>query len=146
MPRPIPEGIRITQVGLWYVLFTVLAAVAATNTGNNALYMVVAAMLGLLVVSGISSRHNLRRLEVAIDAPPEVFANRPAQLGFLLRNRSRLLPRWLVLFAVSRSSPPHLVPFLPRRGASRGRLEMLFPRRGLHRFDAAHVWSLWSWR
>jgi uncharacterized protein (DUF58 family) len=140
--RPTPEGIRITQVGLWYVLFTVVAAVAATNTGNNALYMVVAAMLGLLVVSGLTSRHNLRRLEVAVETPAEVFANRPAQLGFLLRNRSRLLPRWLLLFAVSRSSAPRLVPFLPRRGTSRGKLEMLFPRRGVHRFEGAHLSSL----
>ena len=48
--RPVPEGIRITKVGLWYVLFTVIVGVAATNTGNNALYLVLAVMLALLVV------------------------------------------------------------------------------------------------
>src|SRR5687767_9120055 len=44
----VPEGIRITKVGLWYVLLTVLVGAAATNTGNNALYLVLAAMLALL--------------------------------------------------------------------------------------------------
>jgi hypothetical protein len=43
--RPTPEGIRITKVGLWFVLFTVIVGVAATNTGNNALYLVLSTML-----------------------------------------------------------------------------------------------------
>src|SRR5258705_12520069 len=71
--RPVPEGIRITKVGLWYILLTVLVAVAATNTGNNALYLVLAAMLGLLIVSGVVSRTNLRALAIGLEAPGELF-------------------------------------------------------------------------
>ena len=88
--RSSPEGIRITKVGLWYVLFALVVAIAATNTGNNALYMVLAVMFGVLVVSGVTSRENVRGLEVTVEPPGEVFANRPFSLGFQLRNRSRL--------------------------------------------------------
>ncbi len=137
-----PEGIRITKVGLWYVLFAVVVAIAASNTGNNALYMVLAVMLALLIVSGVVSRGNVRRLAVELDPPGELYARRPARLGFSLENRGRFLPRWCLLFSVSRSGTPRLVPHLPRRGAATGDLELILPRRGRHALPHAHVASL----
>lgn len=150
--RPFPENIRITKVGLWYVLLTLVVALAATNTANNALYMVLASMLSVLVVSGVLSRLNLRRLAVAVERPAEVFANRPFSLEVEVRNRSRVLPRWLLLLhagvqdehgqVVAGSALPLLVPYLPRRGSSRGRLEMMIGRRGRHRIARAHLTSI----
>ena len=140
--RPVPEGIRITKVGLWYVLFTVIVSIAATNTGNNALYMVLALMLGVLVASGLLSRQNVRGLEVVLEAPGEIYANRPFHLHFRLRNRGGGLPRWLLLFSVSRKGRPLLVPYLPRRGHGVGDAELILPRRGRISLDAVHVSSL----
>jgi uncharacterized protein (DUF58 family) len=142
MRRAVPEGIRITKVGLWFVLLTLVVAIAATNTGNNALYMVLAVMLGALVVSGIASRENVRRLNVELEAPDEIFANRAFTVSFTLKSRSRFLPRWFLLFSVARSGQPLLVPFLPRRGRSVGKIEMLLPTRGRHSYPYAHVSSL----
>jgi uncharacterized protein (DUF58 family) len=142
MRRSVPEGIRITKVGLWFVLLTLVVAIAATNTGNNALYMVLAMMLGALVVSGVASRDNVRGLDVELTAPDEIFANRPFSLPFVLKSRSRLLPRWFLLFSVARSAQPLLVPYLPRRGRSVGQVEMMIPGRGRHSFPYAHVSSL----
>src|ERR1700730_12090254 len=140
--RAVPEGIRITTVGLWYVLLTVLVGGAATNTGNNALYTVLAMMFSVLVLSGLLSRDNVRSLAIVLEPPAEIFANRPFAMGFTLHNRSRLWPRWFLLFSLSRSAQPLLVPYLPRRGRSSGRIEVLVPARGLHPFAAAHVSSL----
>jgi uncharacterized protein (DUF58 family) len=140
--RPVPEGIRITTVGLWFVLLSILVAIAATNTGNNALYTVLAAMFAILIVSGFLSRENVRGLEVELESPGEVFANRPFSLGFVLKSRARVFPRWFLLFTVSRSAQPLLVPHLPRRGRSVGHLEMLIAARGHHRLPYAHVSSL----
>ena len=137
-----PEGIRITTVGLWYVLLAVLVAIAATNTGNNSLYMVMAIMLSLLILSGVLSRENVRGLEIELQPPGEVFANRPFSLGFTLRSRGRLAPRWFLLFTVSRTAQPMLVPFLPRLGRSVGTIDMMIGSRGQHRFPHAHVSSL----
>jgi uncharacterized protein (DUF58 family) len=140
--RAVPEGIRITTVGLWYVLFTVLVAIAATNTGNNALYMVLALMFAVLILSGIASRQNVRGLAAQIDPPGEVFANRPFGLGFTLKSRALVFPRWFLLFTLSRSGQPLLIPYLPRRGKSVGQLEMMVGTRGFHRFPHVHVSSL----
>jgi uncharacterized protein (DUF58 family) len=140
--RSTPEGIRITTVGLWFVLLTVLVAIAATNTGNNALYAVLALMFAVLIVSGVISRHNVRGLAVELAAPEEVFANRPFPVAFRLRNGGRLLGRWFLLVSVDRASRPLLIPFLPRRGKSAGQIDTLVPRRGVHRFPFVHLSSL----
>ncbi|HXO22531.1 MAG TPA: DUF58 domain-containing protein, partial [Thermoanaerobaculia bacterium] len=137
-----PEGIRITKVGLWYVLLTVIVAIAATNTGNNALYMVLAVMFATLIVSGLVSRENVRALSVELLPPEEIFANRPLALPFTLHNRGRLLPRWFLLFAVAKTAQPLLIPHLPRRGKSVGQIETMIPVRGRHTFPFAHVSSL----
>lgn len=140
--RPVPEGIRITTVGLWFVLLSILVAIAATNTGNNSLYTVLSAMFSVLIVSGFLSRENVRGLEAALDTPGEVFANRPFSLGFTLTSRARVFPRWFLLFTVSREAQPLLVPHLPRRGRSVGQIEMMIRSRGLHQIPSAHVSSL----
>ncbi|HEX6898131.1 MAG TPA: DUF58 domain-containing protein [Thermoanaerobaculia bacterium] len=140
--RAVPEGIRITTVGLWYVLFTVIVAIAATNTGNNALYMVLALMFAVLIFSGLVSRENVRRLEAELDPPGEVFANRPFAVGFTLRSRALIFPRWFLLFTLSRQAQPLLIPYLPRRGKSVGQVEMMVGSRGHHRFPHVHVSSL----
>lgn len=140
--QAVPEGIRITKVGLWYVLFSVVVAVAATNTGNNALYLVLALMLGLLVSSGILSRQNVRGLVSEVEAPGEVYAQRPFTLRVRMANRGWLLPRWFLLVAVSSSGSPWFLPYLSRRGEETAHLETLLARRGEQRIRFVHVTSL----
>jgi uncharacterized protein (DUF58 family) len=140
--RGAPESIRITRVGLWFVFLTVIVGVAATNTGNNALYLVMSAMLALLVVSGVVSRWNLQRLEVAIEPPGDLFARRPTLIGFTVRNAGRFLPRWLLLVGLSREGPWRLLAHLDPGRVASGAIEMLFPRRGRQRIGFAHFVSL----
>src|SRR5258708_38624282 len=45
----------VTRVGVVYVLVTLVIGIAALNTGNNLLYIVVAAMLAAILVSGVVS-------------------------------------------------------------------------------------------
>ncbi len=140
--RGIPEGIRITKVGLWFVLLTVVVAAAATNTGNNALYLVLACMLAMLVVSGVVSRLNLQRLAVRVDFPGDIFARRPFSLPFTISNLGRRWSRWLLLFSVTIQGPARLVPHLPAGKSAHGNLELLLPRRGRHHLGVAHFSSL----
>lgn len=138
----VPERIRPTKVGLWYVLCAVLVGVAATNTGNNALYIVLALMLAILVVTGTVSRVNLRRLRCELEAPEAIYAKRPFHLRLTARNGGRWLPRWLLVFSVSDQAQPLLVPYLPRYGRSKGFMEVILPTRGRHRFRWVHVGSI----
>lgn len=86
----------VTRAGIIYVLVTVVIAIAALNTGNNLLYIVVAAMLAAILVSGVASAWVLRYLELDIHLPEHVFAGRPVFGRILLRNPRRFLPSFSV--------------------------------------------------
>ena len=78
---------EVTRAGVIYVLVTLVIGIAALNTGNNLLYIVVAAMLAAILVSGIVSAVVLRCLELEVRLPDHVFAGR-AVMG---RSSSQLL-------------------------------------------------------
>lgn len=81
--------IRITNFGLGFILLCLVVAIAATNTGNNGLYVVLAAMLSAMVVSGIVSRRNVRGVSCEIEPIGEVTATRPVPLRVRLTNGMR---------------------------------------------------------
>ena len=87
---------EVTRAGLIYILITVVIAIAAINTGNNLLYVVVAALLSAIVVSGVASALVLRNLELDVHLPEHVFAGRPMLARLLLRNTSGWMPSFSV--------------------------------------------------
>jgi uncharacterized protein (DUF58 family) len=86
----------VTRAGLIYILITVVIGIAAINTGNNLLYVVVAALLSAILVSGIASALVLRSLTLDVHLPEHVFAGRPMLARLLLRNASSWLPSFSV--------------------------------------------------
>ena len=59
----------VTRAGIVYALVTLVIGIAALNTGNNLLYIVVAAMLAAILVSGVVSAWVLRWLELDVRLP-----------------------------------------------------------------------------
>jgi uncharacterized protein (DUF58 family) len=86
----------VTRVGMIYILITVVIGIAAINTGNNLLYVVVAALLSAILVSGIASALVLRSLTLDVHLPEHVFAGRPMLARLLLGNTSSWLPSFSV--------------------------------------------------
>src|SRR4051794_8022813 len=87
----------VTREGGAYLVLTLLIAVAALNTGNNLLFLVVSAMLGAVLVSGIASAVVLMGMEVDLELPQHVFAQQQYTAVVLVRNRRR----WVPAFSVS---------------------------------------------
>jgi uncharacterized protein (DUF58 family) len=92
----------VTPAGVIYVLVTLVIGIAALNTGNNLLYIVVAAMLAAILVSGIVSAWVLRWLELDVRLPEHVFAGRPVLGQISLRNPRRLLPSFSIRVVTTR--------------------------------------------
>lgn len=90
---------QVTAVGIGYVVCVVLLAIAALNTGNNLLYIIVAAMLAAILVSGIASALDLRDLELDVRVPEHVFAQRSMLGRILLRNPRHWLPAFSIQVA-----------------------------------------------
>jgi uncharacterized protein (DUF58 family) len=86
----------LTRVGIIYVVVVLLIGIAALNTGNNLLYIIVAAMLAAILVSGVASALVLRDLELDIRLPEHVFAGRQTAGRIVLRNPRRWLPSFSV--------------------------------------------------
>ncbi len=141
--KSVPEGIRITKVGLWYILLAVLVALPAANTGNNALYMVEACLLSLLVVSGVTSRQNLRRVAIELASPGEVYAGQPFNLRYTVYHSGWLWARRLLLIAGVGEGKPDLVAYLPGREKREGFLELTAKRRGVLRIPYLHLSSIY---
>ncbi len=152
--RPGYDGLRVTKVGLWFLSLLVIVVLAATNTGNNGLYLVLAMMAGTVVVSHVLAGVNVRGLDVGLAEQGEIFANRLTHLSVKIANRSRWLPRWMLVLAIDpediepplethrRRSAPLLVPHLAAAGDTRGQIEVMLRRRGRRRIRRAHVTSL----
>lgn len=92
----------VTRAGIVYVLVTLVIGIAALNTGNNLLYIVVAAMLAAIMVSGYVSALVLRCLELDIHLPEHVFAGRPVLGRIVLRNPRRVLPSFSIRVVTTR--------------------------------------------
>jgi uncharacterized protein (DUF58 family) len=86
----------VTRSGMIYILTSVVIGIAAINTGNNLLYVVVAALLSAILVSGVASALVLRGLTLDVHLPEHVFAKRPMLARLLLRNTSGWLPSFSI--------------------------------------------------
>ena len=132
--------VRVTNLGLGFVLTTLVVAVGATNTGNNGLYILLSLLLGVLAVSGVVSRRNVEEIAVSLDGPAEVFAGEPAPFRVVLRNLGER-PKSALLVKVSGKAAPILFPSLPPRGEAERGVDLVFPRRGRHRVESILLFS-----
>jgi uncharacterized protein (DUF58 family) len=82
----------VTRGGIAYFVLAILIGIAALNTGNNLLYIVLSAMLAAIIVSGFASAAVLNELELELRLPEHVFAGRRVSGRILLRNRRKRLP------------------------------------------------------
>jgi uncharacterized protein (DUF58 family) len=77
---------EVTRAGAFYAIIVLLIAIAALNTGNNLLYIVVAAMLAAIAVSGVASALCLRGLELELKIPDHIFALTEIKATVCVRN------------------------------------------------------------
>ena len=127
----------------WWCLFVVIGlGVAAINTGNNLLYLLVSLLLSLIVVSGVLSEQSMRGLRLDADTPDEIYAGSSALFGAVLVNSKR----WLTSYSITvETLSPHARPrvlYLPRVGAGTERLvtwEETLATRGRHRLSGIRI-------
>jgi uncharacterized protein (DUF58 family) len=132
--------VRLTKVGTTYILGTVILAISAINTGNNAIYIAVTLMLGCLLLSGMASKGGLKHLSIEIEGLDNVWAGRPADGTLRVRNDSRIWNVRDVVLVSEAFVAPAFVAIVPRRSEVTVKGAFLFPRRGL-----AHVSAIDSY-
>lgn len=136
---------RLTRDGIIYLAAVFILILAAVNTGNNLLFLILACLLGGILISGVLSRAVLAGIELKFDMPEHIFAEQPVLAEIELRNEKQAWPSFSLLVvgqAKRKKNPaeiltrPVFFPYIPHMSASRQKVELRFPRRGVYRQDA----------
>jgi uncharacterized protein (DUF58 family) len=143
---------KLTREGIVYIVGIFVVALAALNTGNNLLFMVLACLLAGVLISGLLSRLVLGGIDVRLELPEHVFAQRTTMAVAELHNAKQMTPSFSVSL-VSDDEPktksqaptaparqildrPVYFPYIPHQATARQNVELTFPRRGIYHQDA----------
>ncbi len=148
---------KFTRTGVIYVAGVMVLALAALNTGNNLLFIVLACLLAGILISGVASRTVLSGVDVHLSLPEHIFAGQPVMALAELRNHKFWLPSFSLSIVgeqpAKRKQPrgkkeqnaaapaailtrPVFFPYVPRAQSCEQSVEMSFPRRGVYKQEA----------
>ncbi len=131
--------IKITKAGWIYIALTIFLGVAAINTGNNLLYLIVSAMLSFMGVSGYFGRKNMVNIDISVHYPAEVFQNVPFNIKLKVENSKKYLPSFLL--KVNVAGEEEIVPYVKPGGSYEISIPTVAKERGYFYIDKAVVSS-----
>jgi uncharacterized protein (DUF58 family) len=123
-----------------YIALTLLLGFAAVNTGNNLIYLLVSALLGFMVVSGILGRGNLRHLHLDLLFPDEIYAGIPTLITLRLTNGRRRSHAFLLRVLILDQAP--LFVAISRRESATTTIEVTFQERGVRNLTGIRLSSI----
>jgi uncharacterized protein (DUF58 family) len=139
---------KITREGYFYIGGIILISLAALNTGNNLLFLILASLIAIILMSGILSSITLSGVAMRLQLPEHIFAGQPIRASLELQNEKMTLPSFSlrVEAVTAKNSPPAALletpgyfPYLPKRGRAQQTVPITFPARGVYRQDAFRI-------
>lgn len=103
--RP-PRRLKVTREGRYFLGITFGVGLAAINTGNNLLYLLLGVLLALILVSGIMSEIALRGLTVRRRLPTRAQVGRPHLVEIEVHNKKKKLPSYAIEVEDIRAAQP----------------------------------------
>jgi len=95
----------VTREGLVYLLVIAAVVIAALNTGNNLLFIILASLLAGVLVSGIASQAVLADLDLDFALPEHIFASRPVSARLQVYNGKWMFPSFSVTISGAPAEP-----------------------------------------
>jgi uncharacterized protein (DUF58 family) len=103
--RP-PRKLKFTREGKYYLGITLGVGLAAINTGNNLLYLLLGMLLSLIVVSGVMSDLSLRALTVTRRLPARAQVGRAHLVEIEVFNHKKRIPSYAIEVEDLRAGQP----------------------------------------
>jgi uncharacterized protein (DUF58 family) len=125
----------VTHAGLAFTAAMLVVGVAAAVSANNLLFLILAAMVSTMLVSGLISRLSLAGLELDLALPEHIAARRTLAGRIYLRNAKS----WSSSFSVHLGSSGESVlttlyfPVIPGGATLDETIEVRFKKRGVYR-------------
>lgn len=140
--RP-PRRLKFTREGRYFVAITVGIGLAAINTGNNLLYLLLGWLLSVIIASGALSDVSMRGLRVRRRPPPRIFAERPFLMEISVENLKGSLSSYSIEIEdlVEREPLDKKCYFLkvPPGRIQRTSYRHTFPTRGIYEFTGFRI-------
>jgi uncharacterized protein (DUF58 family) len=139
---------RLPREGWIYIGGIVLVALAAINTGNNLLFLILACLIASILMSGILSSLTLLGVELNLQLPEHIFAGQTVRSIVELKNEKQTLPSFSLRVegAKKKNAPapvllatPVYFPYIPRRDTIRQSVPLRFARRGVYRQESFRI-------
>ena len=92
--QPWRRHLRTTREGKAFIMVTLGVGVAAFNTGNNLLFLILGFMLSLIVLSGVMSETVIRGVRVSRVLPQRAFAGKTCLVELVLANKKPRSPSY----------------------------------------------------
>lgn len=92
------DRIQATVSGAVLIGLSLGIGTAAYNSASNILFIALSLLLACLLLSGVLSWLNLRRVRWALDIQPPLRVGQDAEVGLLLHNGKRFLPTYALWF------------------------------------------------
>lgn len=130
---------RITKSGLAFVAALTLVGLAAFASANNLLFLLLAAMVAVLMVSGFVSRLGLSGLELDVQLPEHISARQPTVARVRLHNEKGWAPSFAIqVVGIENSvfSTALYFPVVPGGATLEDAVAVRFARRGIHKEDS----------
>jgi uncharacterized protein (DUF58 family) len=133
--------LAFTPMGRWYTGLTIAIGLAATNTGNNLLFLVLGLLLASIIVSGILSERTLKGIRVERRLPAVATAGQPALIGLLARNAKTRAPSFSLEIRERGGdvSGHGFLVLLPANQAAEVAYRFVPQRRGRYRFQQLEI-------
>src|SRR6266513_2480900 len=139
---------KITREGWTYIGGIVIVALAALNTGNNLLFLILASLIAIILMSGILSSITLSGMELRLELPEHIFAGQPVRAQVELENEKLTLPSFSLRVEAAKTNQaqaaamletPVYFPYLPKHDRVQQTIPVTFARRGIYRQDAFRI-------
>lgn len=138
--NPGPRVIKITKAGWLYIVVTLFLGFSAVNTANNLLYLIVAAFLSFMGISGFFGKRNLSKIDIGMEFPEEIYAKTSFPLKVTLLNKRRFLPAFLVKVHIANNEI--LFPFVDAKSKGFRYMNISFDERGKTEIEDIHICSV----
>src|SRR6201986_1763649 len=130
---------RITREGWMYIGGIIIVALAALQTGNNLLFLILASLIAIILMSGILSSITLSGVDLRLELPEHIFAGQTVRARVELENEKMTLPSFSLrveaatknkMLAPALLDAPIYFPYLPKRERVQQNVPITFTRRG----------------
>jgi uncharacterized protein (DUF58 family) len=139
---------KITTEGWVYIAGVLLISLAALNTGNNLLFLILATLIAIILMSGVLSSISLSGVIMRLELPEHIFASHAVRALVELENEKLTMPSFSLRVDGAKGKgaadaavldTPVYFPYLPKRGHAQQSIPITFPRRGTYRQDAFRI-------